>query len=74
MEALLLAAEAVDDPRRRRWEVTVVATLAIAYALTVSTSRNALFTGALPRRSLRSVSAWPLAAAGACCCAARPCC
>ena len=48
MDAPLLrvggSAADVDDPRRRRWELLVVATLAIAYALTVSTSRNALFT------------------------------
>jgi OPA family glycerol-3-phosphate transporter-like MFS transporter len=33
-----------DDPRRRKWELIACATLAIAYSLTVSTSRNALFT------------------------------
>ena len=37
-------ATGVDEPRRRRREFVVVATLAIAYALTVTTSRNALFT------------------------------
>ena len=38
------ATGSIDEPRRRRLEFVVVATLAIAYALTVSTSRNALFT------------------------------
>jgi sugar phosphate permease len=34
----------IDDPRRRKWELVVCTCLAISYSLTVSTSRNALFT------------------------------